>query len=733
MLNGLTGSASRITRVARVSALSVSLAAALVATACTSGGNGGGSASRSTGEDPRINALDKDIRNAIAGARDQVFPALVNIDVVSLAFDGGKETKQRATGSGTIISKEGHVLTNAHVTDEGHRFWCVLADKQRIPATLVGEDPWTDLAVLKLDLSKLAGGGKNLPIAAFGDSDRLRVGDYVLAMGSPFSLSRTVTLGVVSNTERVFTSIRDAGDVDQMMLNFDQRTGTFTNWIQHDALINPGNSGGPLVDLQGRVVGVNTRGGSGMAFASPSNLAQAVAKELIDKGEVVRSTLGVTFRHLEGTGLSQGVLADSLEDDGAAAKAGLKAGDVITKIDGQPVTVRFAEEVPPLLGRIARLPVGTSVDLEYQRQIGTGDKGVAKAVTTKLLRDKGEEEGLRLWGVTVQEITERMQQRMRLLSRRGALVSSVDSGGTAGTAEPALNWGDVILKINGEDIADIKGAARAYEKIANLDKAKRPEWVMIEFEREGKNWVTIIKPAPAESPDPPIEARKAWVGVATQPVIKTLAKQMGDESRTGFRVTRVYTDTEAAKSGLKVGDLIVGLNDSKLVPKTQQEAGAFNREVRKLKIGEPAKLKVIRGGAEQDISLALESTKLEAGEAPRYRDSDFELAAREITFFDRQDRRWDDTLKGALVENVENAGWAGLGGIRAGDVIQRIDNYEITDIPSFRKAMEAIGKAQPSRVVFVVFRGFRTSFRFVEPDWKPSDTHDGKAAQPGTK
>ncbi len=705
----------------------------LALAACTGNNTSSAGGASNTGApqdraaDPRIATLGEDIRLSIADARDRVFPALVNIDVVVLEFQGGKESKFRATGSGTIISKEGHVLTNAHVTDQGHRFWCTLADKQRVPATLVGEDPWTDLAVIKIDLSKLAHGADDLKTATFGDSTKLAVGDYVLAMGSPFSLSRTVTLGVVSNTERVFTSIGDGGDVEEMMLNFDQRTGTFTNWIQHDALINPGNSGGPLVNLAGEVVGVNTRGGSGMAFASPSSLAKRVADALIKDGEVMRSTLGVTFRQIENTGLSSGVLVDSVEDEGAAAAAGLKAGDVITEIDGKPVAVRFAEEVPPLLGRIANRPVGSKITMKIQRALGAGPAETLTLTTGKLLRDKGEEEGLRLWGMTVQEITERTRQRMRLTSRRGAMVTSVDSGGTAGTAEPSLGFGDVILKIAGKETPDLKAVAAAYEKIASLEKADRPEWVMVEFEREGKNWVTLIKPAPAESSDPPVELPKAWIGVAVQPVIKTLAKQLGDEKRTGFRITRVYTGTEAAKTDLRVGDLITAINDTKLQPKTLQDAGMFNREVRKLKIDEGASLTVFREDQEVKVPVTLERTRIEASEARRARDNDFELGVREITFFDRQDRRWSDALTGVLVESVESAGWAGLGGIRPGDVIQRIDGEEIKEVADFKRVMAAIGKAQPDRVVFVVFRGFRTSFRFVEPDWKPSETHAAPA------
>ncbi|MBC7772352.1 MAG: trypsin-like peptidase domain-containing protein, partial [Pyrinomonadaceae bacterium] len=175
----------------------------------------------------------EDVRKLISHARDSVFPALVNIEVVSISHYGGKEVKQRSTGSGTIISPEGYILTNAHVTNEGAKFWCTLSDKRRLPGKLIGEDPFTDLAVLQIDKKEITAAGSGAAIARFGDSDALKVGDYVMAMGSPFSLSRTVTLGVVSNTERVFTS--GLGEVEEMTIDGSQRTGLFTNWIQHDA------------------------------------------------------------------------------------------------------------------------------------------------------------------------------------------------------------------------------------------------------------------------------------------------------------------------------------------------------------------------------------------------------------------------------------------------------------------------------------------------------------------
>lgn len=658
--------------------------------------------------------LPVDVRDAIAAARDRVFPSLVNIEVVSVEYAGGKEQKNRSTGSGTIFTPQGHVLTNAHVTDRGKRFWCTLADKQRVPATLVGEDPWTDLAVLQLDLSRLEPGTK-VQVASIGDSDTLSVGDYVLAMGSPFSLSRTVTLGIVSNTERVFASAGD-GQVDEMLLNWEQRTGLFTNWIQHDALINPGNSGGPLVNLRGEVIGVNTRGGSGLAFATPSNMARQVAESLLANGDVPRSSIGASFRHIQNTGISEGVLVDSVDADGPAWAAGLRAGDVVRELGGERVNVRFVEEIPPLLKRIADRPIGSALPIVFDREGSPGQRVVV--TTERLRRDRGDEEALRLWGLTIQQITDRRAKQMRLSSTRGALVSSVRGGGPSATAEPALNWGDVIVRIDDAPIESIADAVRKYEQVdAMKDK---PEFLLIEFVRDNKNFLTLIKPRPEERPDPPAELPKAWIGVATQPVLRTMAEKLGHADQRGFRVMRVYSGTEAARAGLRVGDVVLSLNGERFDPRGMQDAGAFNRSVRRLSIDDNATLSVLRDGAVIEVPITLERTRLTPEEAPRARNADFELSVRDITFFDREDFRWDDLVTGVMVESAEPAGWAGLAGVRGRDLIQKIGPHTVTDVASFKRAMEQIARDQPGRVVFVVFRGSRTFFRFAEPDWKPS-------------
>lgn len=673
--------------------------------------------------------VPEDVRVQIAKARDAVFPALVHIDVVFVSHYGGKEVKNRSSGSGTIISPEGYVLTNAHVTNDGVKFWCTLADKRRIPATLIGEDPFTDLAVLQLDkqevFSPATASASPAAVAIFGDSDTLGVGDYVIAMGSPFSLSRTVTLGVVSNSERVFTSGGASGDIDTLTLDGGQRTGLFTNWIQHDALINPGNSGGPLVSLKGQIIGINTRGGSGLSFATPSNLARTVAESLIKNGEVVRSSVGIGFRQIEDTGFDAGVFVDSVEKDGPAAKAGIEAGDLIRTIDGESITIRFAEQIPPLLKQLAEMPVGASVAVGFERR---GTAGQATITTTKLLREKADEESLRDWGITAKRINERMARYMRLDSTQGVYVDSVRSGSTAQTAEPSIEFGDIIREIDGKPMNDLADLIEYYKQVAAMTKP--PEFVLVQYERRGKNFVTLMKPRPDKPQDPPREVPKAWIGVATQPFLQRLADKMGTGYEPGFRVTRVYPGTKAAEAGVQVGDLIIGINKDKLRPKGMQEAGAFTRAVKNVPIDEQAELSIIRAGEKLTIPVVMEKSRTTAEEARRDKNQDFELTVREITFFDRDDYRWDDTVSGVLIDGVDSAGWAGLGGLRSGDLIQRIDNRTIATLEDYRAAMTEITAAKPKRVVFVVLRGLATSFRFVEPAWGAEERpEEGPAGQ----
>ena len=230
-------------------------------------------------------------QKAIYRARDKVFPALVHIEPILQIYRAGEKARMAVTGSGVIFSPDGYVVTNNHVVERAERVTCFLEDQQEVPATVVGRDPETDVAVLKLDLTRVKG---RLPYAELGDSSKVQVGEHVMAMGSPLGLARSVSFGVVSSIDRFLPE-------DQMPAG--AATGLYNTWIQTDAAINPGNSGGPLVDLKGRVIGINSRAvpvfGENVGFAIPINLVKEVAKSLMSHGSVQRSWIGAYWQPLK--------------------------------------------------------------------------------------------------------------------------------------------------------------------------------------------------------------------------------------------------------------------------------------------------------------------------------------------------------------------------------------------------------------------------------------------------
>jgi serine protease Do len=437
-------------------------------------------------------AREQGLQSSILTIEQRVLSALVNIQPVTETFSGGERRKQASVGSGFLIDRDGHIVTNYHVAGKAKQLMVTLSNKERIEAVLIGGDPQTDLAVIQIPREKVAEFG--LEPLAFGRSSSLRVGEFVIALGSPLALARTMTFGIVSNLDRYLPQ--------GMSLPTGERTGDFNTWIQTDAAINPGNSGGPLVNLRGEVVGVNARGAmfaDNIGFAIPADTARAVVADLIERGEVERAFVGVQFQPLKDWeklfGLKQprGVLVGSVEKGAPGEAAGLLPGDVLLSYGGTELNVRFEEELPGLYQLIADSEIGANIPLNILRR-GLDEELALELLTISTGKVSGERFEAPAWGFTVKEITNQMVFELELVSGLGVLVEGVRTGGPA--HQGGLARRVVIESVEGQAIADLGGFEERY---AQLQRSGAGD-VLLQVRRyEAQGYVLLhVKDSPRE-------------------------------------------------------------------------------------------------------------------------------------------------------------------------------------------------------------------------------------------
>ncbi len=408
---------------------------------------------------------------SFAELASRVSPTVVNIKVTSIEktalpneFFGGdfpfpgfgwnipqqpEQFKRQGTGSGFIIQKDGVILTNNHVVENAQQITVTLSDKEQYKAKILGRDPKTDLAVLKIEPKS------DLPAVSLGNSDALRVGDWVMAIGNPFGLTNTVTTGIVSAKGRTIGA------------------GPYDNFIQTDASINPGNSGGPLFNLAGEVVGINTAiysqsgGNIGIGFAIPVNLVKSLVPQLETKGTVTRGWLGVSVQPLTselarsfGLKQAEGALVGDVMARGPAKKAGIKRGDVIVSYDGKKVA---DSATLPML--VASTPIGKTVPVEIIRagKMTTVNVEIGRLNDQTAALKSGAEKSE--WGLALQNLSPDERNQMGLSGDAGVRVTAVEPGSPA--ADAGIQPGDVILQVNHVSVSSVKGAKEEVVKATN--------------------------------------------------------------------------------------------------------------------------------------------------------------------------------------------------------------------------------------------------------------------------
>jgi len=389
-------------------------------------------------------------------------------------FNIPRERREKSLGSGVIISKDGLVLTNNHVVENAEEILITLSDEREMEAKIVGTDPKSDVAVLKLK-GKLKG-IKPIPI---GDSTKLRLGEIVLAMGNPFGLDHTVTMGIVSAKGRANVGITD-----------------YEDFIQTDAAINPGNSGGALINLKGELVGINTAiisrsgGYQGIGFAIPSNMAQSIMNSLVKHGKVIRGWLGVSIQDMDeglakamGLDQTRGVLVSEVVEDSPAQKAGIKRGDVILKINKKQIN-----NTGQLRSTIASLSAGTKVSIQYVRnkKQKTGTVKLEQLPENLAEHSFFEKDYGALSGITIAPLNDENKSKYQIPDQvnQGVIIANIKEGSPAQMAN--LKSGDIILEINQIEVNSVDDFRKAYKRSPNGD-------TLLLIYRNGRAYYLVLK------------------------------------------------------------------------------------------------------------------------------------------------------------------------------------------------------------------------------------------------
>jgi serine protease Do len=655
----------------------------------------------------RIEDLSSVFKQAVEAAIERVKPALVRIHVVTVVDHQGREVRYESVGSGVIISAQGHIITNHHVAGRAQRIICTLFSKAEIDADLVGSDPLSDICVIKLRSPD----SRQFQYAGFGDSDLLRVGDYVLAMGSPLALSQSVTMGIISNTEMVMPDV-----LRPFKLTLEgEDVGSIVRWIGHDAPIYPGNSGGPLVNLQGEIVGINEIS-FGIGGAIPVNLAKRVAEELTISGVVKRAWTGLEVQPLLKSYIgSAGALVSGVIEGSPAEQAGFRSGDILVQFAGHEIYVRFNEELPSLNQLLMNQPIGKRIEAMVLRN---GKEMELNVVPTERQYIWPQPVEIKRWGITVRDISYMAAKELKIDSQDGVLVTSVRPGGPCGDAKPEIIDKDIIVEVNGKKMRRVEDLIELTEVLESQENM--PSSVLVAFERKDGHYITVVTLDTTSMKDQGRELEKAWLGIATQIFTKEISDLLDTKGYPGVRVVQVFKNGTAARYGIRVGDVITAINGESVEATAPADIGILPAMIRKYDIGARIILTIVRDRQEMQLPVTLGSSPKAPAEMKKYRDDNFEFTVRDIAFEDIIDQRLPPDQVGVLVADISDGSLAALANLLVDDIILQVDEQLIADVASFEIIMKKIAERKSKIVALKVLRGIHTRYIELVPDWGAS-------------
>ena len=604
--------------------------------------------------------------------------ALIRLHVISSTPTLNGMDMHEGFGSGVIISPDGYAVTNHHVAGNAVRIFCTMPDKSVIEATLVGTDALTDIAVVKLNKEAE---DTVLPYASFGNSDSIRVGDQIFALGSPLAFSQSVTMGVVSNPALIMSEIFT---VDFQLDG--ERVGSVVRWIAHDALILPGNSGGPLVNTNGEIIGINELL-AGLSCSIPGNVAKQVSEEIIAYGEVKRSEFGITLQPVL-QGMRNGVLVSDVKEGSNAAEKGMMSGDIVISIDGVPVDLRFTEELPILTYSLMSKPIGESVVFEIVR--GNSEPFKVEIIGKKREKAKKDSFMNEVLGVLFEET----KDGLRIISTKPSSplnkILNIQKFSILATISD--------IKIESySDLSDYLESLETFQKhqalitLKDADGRERLHVITIDFT---KDIIDISSLA---------EQKRPWIPIETDNVSAEVMEYIGISGVGGVEVLRVYEGEGINSVDLKKGDIIIKVDGKNIGDRYTKGEIDFSELYKRNQIDDTMLFTVLRDNNETDVKIALDRYPVTRTES--YNAAGFDFTVRELNFFDKTAMNDADIKsEGAYVTAVKIGGWAGISKLRSGDIIVEADDKRVDNIKALKSICEDVKAEQKSDFIIKVYR-----------------------------